>query len=92
MTTAERKITEILYKNSTDCGQGMVIDFLDIQKVIKLLAEDKVEFAQFHVQKALKEASKKAEVIDGFDIGLISMKASVDEDSIINAYPLTNIK
>jgi hypothetical protein len=49
-----------------------------------------IKFAQMHVQAALKEASKNATgcisyTLDG-DI------VSIDDDSILNAYPLTNIK
>ena len=47
-----------------------------------------IEFAKLHVQAALKEASKKAQVYA--DEGGYS--EFVDEDSILNAYPLTNIK
>jgi hypothetical protein len=48
-----------------------------------------IEFTKIHVQKALKEASEKAKLkYDHFD----DMAAYVDESSILNAYPLENIK
>lgn len=47
-----------------------------------------LEFAKNHVEAALKEASEKASVYA--DEGGYS--EFVDEDSILNAYPLTNIK
>lgn len=46
-----------------------------------------IEFAQLHVKAALKEASEKAE-LESYDYP----GASIKESSIINAYPLTNIK
>lgn len=46
-----------------------------------------VEFAKLHVKAALKEASEKAGVYA--DEGGYS--EFVDEDSILNAYPLSNI-
>ena len=47
-----------------------------------------IEFAKMHVEAALKEASEKAIVYA--DEGGYS--EFVDEQSILNAYPLTNIK
>jgi len=47
-----------------------------------------IEFAKLHVEAALKEASKKAEAKNG--PGEWSY-LYVDENSIINSYPLTNI-
>lgn len=46
-----------------------------------------IEFAKMHVKEALKEASEKA-TTDGYGDGY----AGIDEDSILNAYPLENIK
>lgn len=46
-----------------------------------------IEFAKLHVEAALKQASENAEsIVIG---GLIS---EVNKDSILNAYPLENIK
>lgn len=46
-------ITEILYKNSTDCSDGMLIRFENIQPLIKLL-EDFVNNSKI---EALNEAA-----------------------------------
>lgn len=53
-----------------------------------LIKEALIEFAKFHVEAALEEASKKAEAKNG--PGEWSY-LYVDENSIINSYPLTNI-
>ena len=52
-----------------------------------------IEFAKLHVEAALKEASKKAKVriIQG-DFGVFDTRPSVKKNSILNAYPLENIK
>lgn len=50
------------------------------------------EYAQLHVQAALEAAAENAEVTEGWNTGFSGSAASVDKDSIINAYPLTNIK
>jgi len=45
------------------------------------------KFAEYHVQKALKEASENA-YVDVIDYN----NYEVDKKSILNAYPLENIK
>ena len=37
------KVTEIIYKNSHDCSEGLIINFENIQKVIGLLSEKENE-------------------------------------------------
>ena len=79
----------------------MVIDFKDIQKVLKLLTDDKLEFAKYHVDKALNKASEKSLVYQHSRDFQTSRKApivrqkimisEVDKDSILNAYSLTLI-
>ena len=56
--------------------------------------EAMIEFAKLHVQAALKEASKNAKCSDDaiVDLGHTIIDAYVEKDSILNAYPLTNIK
>ncbi len=67
------------------------------------LSQVMVEFAKMHVEAALKEASEKAKASLGKDwirteetihpgqlVDTIIIK--VDKDSILNSYPLTNIK
>ena len=46
-----------------------------------------IEFAKLHVEAALKEANRKVIVTYYYDEGI-----RVNKDSILNAYPLTNIK
>jgi hypothetical protein len=48
---------------------------------------DLIEFAKMHVEAALKEASDKA-IYTGYNLASIE----IDKDSILEAYPLTNIK
>lgn len=53
-----------------------------------------IEFAKLHVEAALEAASKKATIKDEvahFQEGSY-MVSVVNKDSIVNAYPLTNIK
>lgn len=61
------------------------------------------EFAKMHVQEALKQASEKAfveyidlntdEIFDYTDVITDDdVEANVNKDSILNAYPLENIK
>ena len=55
-----------------------------------------IEFAKLHVTAALKEASEKATVtpIDHEEISEGSFRPiwGVDDDSILNSYPLNKIK
>ena len=46
------------------------------------------EFAKLHVQAALEAAAKNAEIEHGYHSG----DAFIASSSILNAYPLTNIK
>lgn len=50
-----------------------------------------IEFAKYHVQKALEEASEQAKVESEPDYRGGSWEY-VDKDSILNSYPLENIK
>lgn len=47
-----------------------------------------IAFAKLHVEAALREAVKNAWVVDGCD----THGVEIDEDTILKAYPLTNIK
>jgi hypothetical protein len=53
-----------------------------------------IEFAKMHVQEALKEASEKAKIKYEYsgNTGSEYCDEYVDHNSILNAYPLTNIK
>lgn len=68
-------------------GIQSTITFSNVEKLM-------IEFAKLHVEAALKEASKKAECCTDaiVDLGHTIIEAYVEEDSILNAYPLTNIK
>ena len=76
--TAAEFYTDFVIKNKSD---GKTLDLM-------------IEFAKLHVQEALKEASvnaKRKKVYNGNSQRLI-VKRVIDPDSILNAYPLTNIK
>lgn len=82
MKTAEEFLKSKKYPSYTsDGGYGTVY-----------VTEAMVEFAKMHVEAALKTASEKIE----FDIGeYISdghWEREIDKDSILNSYPLSNIK
>jgi hypothetical protein len=63
----------------------------DIKNVTYSEEEKLITFAKLHAEAALKQASEKAKVIDvGIDYGIIELV--VDKSSIINSYPLSNIK
>ncbi len=55
-----------------------------------------IKFAKIHVQEALKQASEKARLHDKVnpnDTSIKQFKGFIpDKDSILNSYPLTNIK
>lgn len=73
--------------------------------ILPFIEADLIEFAKLHVEAALKEASEKAETIhDGSVVAElcnmsgnpklkdITLNALIWRPSILNAYPLTNIK
>ncbi|MCX6195567.1 MAG: hypothetical protein NTY55_02790 [Flavobacteriia bacterium] len=68
----------------------------DIRYVTYSLDEKLITFAKLHVTAALKEASEKATVtpIDHEEISEGSFRPiwGVDDDSILNSYPLDKIK
>ncbi len=53
-----------------------------------------IEFAKLHVQSALKQASEKAKITYEYsgNTGSEYCDEFVDKDSILNSYPLENIK
>lgn len=51
-----------------------------------------IEFAKLHVQEALKQASEKVKLDDGDYISDGFYETMIDKESILNAYPLENIK
>ena len=60
-------------------------DVIPIHSLDKIM----IEFAKFHVEAALKAASKSARLKE-LEVHLSD--GSVDKDSILNAYSLDNIK
>lgn len=58
---------------------------------VKAFEELAIEFVKLHVQKALEEVVKKA-IVYHFSDGAHGCEYYVDEKSILNAYPLENIK
>lgn len=63
------------------------------EEIIKIAENYAIEFAKFHVEAALKEASEKASLTD-FAHEFLQEGAddAIDKESILNAYPLENIK
>ena len=57
--------------------------------------ESMIEFAKLHVEAALKIASEEAKTFDVYNesCGDLECKVTfIKKDSILNSYPLTNIK
>jgi hypothetical protein len=71
-------------------------DVEDVHSSVGSVTDVMIEFAQLHVQAALKVASENATVtpIDHEEISEGSFRPiwGVDDDSILNSYPLSNIK
>jgi hypothetical protein len=55
------------------------------------VAKQMIEFAKLHVTAALNEAANAADVTV-IDVDITGVIWGVDVNSILNAYPLTNIK
>ena len=55
------------------------------------VAKQMIEFAKLHVTAALNEAANEADVIV-IDVDVTGVIWGVDVNTILNAYPLTNIK
>jgi len=70
-----------------DKTNQMVCFSADVQKAL-------IEFAKLHVKAALETASKKAKTKNEWEgnTGSEYCDTVVDRESIINAYPLDNIK
>ena len=64
--------------------------------VLRNIEEFMIEFAKMHVQEALKQASEEVKIetttknIVGTNIKVL--QHDIDKSSILNAYPLENIK
>ena len=58
---------------------------------IESIYNNMIEFAKLHVQAALKAANDNADVTV-IDVDMTGSIWGVDSDTILNAYPLENIK
>jgi len=66
----------------------IVLDSKDTWVNVGDIERAMVEYAKLHVEAALKEASEKAQIqMDEHDLS-----CSVNKNSILNSYPLSNIK
>jgi hypothetical protein len=84
--TAEKFLEQYLRGNRVHDDIDRVIDEDDAIEAI-------IEFAKLHVEQALKEASKKAQIKYEYS-GNVGEYCDefVDVNSILNSYPLENIK
>lgn len=81
---------EFLKQVSPNDDFGLRIDLGNSKKHIY---EIMCRFAKLHVEAALKAASENAEIrTEEIGGGLNIEWKVIDKDSILNAYPLTNIK
>jgi hypothetical protein len=85
--TAEEFCKDSTYDAEYD---GEVFEVVDKDKCI----ENMIEFAKLHVEAALKEASEKGEAFVRTNGEWTSSKvtAGLNKESILNSYPLENIK
>lgn len=75
-------------KNKIPTAKEFILNNSGCRKVMM------IEFAKLHVEMALKEASEKANTKTEYwvNLGGDHEETTVDKQSILNAYPLTNIK
>lgn len=71
-------------------GTGNFLHCTDYEDAIEAMKK----FAKLHVEAALKEAAEKAKIKYEYsgNTGSEYCDEYVDQNSILNAYPLTNIK
>lgn len=74
---------------TTDEAIGNI--FNNYPQVVEPIKRSLIAFAKMHVNAALKAASEKATIIES-DPMFGDIEVCVNKDSILNAYPLTNIK
>lgn len=86
MKTAEEYAIE--FAQNSNHSYTQVDNFQPHDWVVKAM----IEFAKYHVQEALKEANRNAKIEhSGWESGHY-WHHEISEDSILNAYPLENIK
>lgn len=66
-------------------AEEYIIENFEVNYADKDIQKAMIEFAQYHVEQALKAASEKA-------LKEEECEGSVHPNTIINAYPLENIK
>ena len=80
---------DYISKNLTDFWEGGKAQYNgeDVEKTM-------IEFAKLHVEAALKQASEEAKITYDYsgNTGSEYCDEFVDKDSILNSYPLENIK
>jgi uncharacterized protein with PIN domain len=78
------------YSDNTSLTEGYYAYLVEKES----FEEAMIEFAKLHVEAALKEASENAKCCNGaiVDLDHTIIEAYVEKDSILNAYPLKNIK
>jgi hypothetical protein len=76
------------------CIKGVNDSDMILSTTIDDVTKTMIEFAKLHVEAALKAAADKAECEEGaiVDLGFEIISAGVNEESILNAYPLDLIK
>lgn len=88
MITAEEFLKELVY--ITQDKVSAEEDFIgDVHDTIYKVTEAMIAFAEYHVTEAKKEIIKKATVT--VRRNRFGTNYFIDEDSVLDAYPLTNI-
>ncbi len=83
--TAEEFLNKYDYPSMRFCNVCMNFE-QDLQKML-------IEFAKLHVEAALKEASKSKSLCTSYtNDGLDYKEMKLSKESILNVYPLENIK
>lgn len=86
---AEDVVTDIL----DACKEGNLIDWLrENPEELANLASYVIKYGKFHVGEALKAAYNNAELKTYYDPELECPFETIVPESILNAYPLENIK
>lgn len=86
LPTANEKLKSTFYN-----GSFIEIHSGDADYIMEIM----IEFARLHVEEALKQASENFKMKFKVDIAELHMNddwTEVDKSSILNAYPLENIK
>lgn len=94
---AQLFIEEYFYPDIQAKGEGEESDEMKsfvLNWIKAYVIPDRIEFAKLHVQAALKEAGEKAKINGYWYNGefIQNKPINVNKDSILNAYPLDQIK